>query len=103
MATLDRTIKRIGGFLIGDSEEHGKDQIISRDFYSPHREHNAANQRIIDEAMAYARDHHYTNIRCEVVTSTAITIKQGIIGWKVTGRRVRPFTDKVKDIFVCAS
>lgn len=103
MATLDKTIKQIGGFLIGDSEEHGKDQIISRGFYCPHREHNAANQQIIDEAMAYARDHHYTNIRVEIVRSWAITIKQGIIGWKEYSRKVMKFTDKVKDIFVCAS
>ena len=103
MAVLDRTIKRIGGFLIGDSEEHGKDQIISRDFYFPHRENNLANQQIINEAMAYARNHHYTNIRIEIVRSWAITIKQGIIGWKEYSRKVMKFTDEVKDIFVCAS
>ena len=103
MAVLDKSIKRVGGFIIGDSAEHGKDQIISRDFYFPHPEHNAANQQIIDEAMAYARDHHYTNIRIEIVRSWAVTIKQGIIGWREYTRKVVKFTDKEKDIFVCAS
>lgn len=39
MARVDRTIKRIGGFIIADHQEYGKDQIISRDFYFPHPEH----------------------------------------------------------------
>ena len=103
MARIDRTIKRLGGFLIGDSAEHGKDQIISDCFKFPHPEHNLVNQRIIDEALAFAQKNRYDNIRAELVTETAITIPQGIIGWRISHRRVVPFTDKVKDIFVCAS
>ncbi|MGM9736934.1 MAG: hypothetical protein ACI3ZT_00810 [Candidatus Cryptobacteroides sp.] len=103
MARINREIKHIGGFLIGDSDEHGKDQIISKDIYFPHPEHNVANQQIIDEAMAFAREHHYTNIRCELIKSWAITIPQGIIGWKQYSHKVVKFTDKIKDIFVCAN
>ena len=53
--------------------------------------------------MAYARAHNYKNIRVEIITSYAVTIRQGIIGWKMASRKIVNFTDKVKDIFVCAS
>lgn len=103
MARINRNIKRLGGYLLGDSDEYGKDQIISRDLKNPHPANNVANQMIICEAMAYARAHNYKNIRVEIITSYAVTIRQGIIGWKIASRKIVNFTDKVKDIFVCAS
>lgn len=100
MARTDRSIKRTGGYLIGDSPVDGKDQLISPCFLFPHPEHNAVNRRIMNEATAYARQNGYTNIRCEVITYAARTIPQGIIGWKEISRRVIPFNEKVKNIFI---
>ena len=103
MARIDRSIKSISGFLIGDSKADGKDQIISECFRFPHPEHNAVNQRIIDQALTYASRNGYSNIRAEIVTSVAVVIPQGIIGWREAGRRVRPFDKKVKALFTQAS
>lgn len=102
MARIDRSIRSVGGYLIGDSQRDGKDQIISECFRFPHPEHNAVNQKIIDQAMAYAVENGYANIRVEIVTSVAVVIPLGIIGWKEVSRRVKPFDNKVKAIFVNA-
>ena len=100
MARTDMSIRRTGGYLIGDSAKDGRDQVISPCFMFPHPEHNAFNQRVLDEATAYARQNGYTNIRCEVITYVARTIPQGIIGWKEIRRRTTPLTEKVKKIFI---
>ena len=96
MASVNRKIKKVGYYVIADHKEYGKDQIVSKVFYKNAdtevgREIDAHNAEMVEQAVIDDRKQGYNNFRIVSVESVAITIPQGIIGWKQVKTRVTKY------------
>lgn len=96
MASVNRKIKKVGYYLIADHKEYGKDQIVSKVFHKnadtiAGREIDAHNVELVAQDVMSAQSQGYVNFRIESVESVAITIPQGVIGWKQVRTRIAKY------------
>lgn len=96
MASVNRKIKRVGYYLIADHPSYGKDQIVSRVFHKNAdtvvgRELDDRDAELLEKVVLEAKMQGYGNFRIESVESVAVTIPQGIIGWKQVRTRVAKY------------
>lgn len=82
--------------MIADHPRYGKDQIVSKVFYKNAdtvvgRELDDRDAVLLEKAVLEAKMQGYGNFRIESVESVAITIPQGIIGWKQVRTRVAKY------------
>ena len=83
---------RKASFLIGDSLEAGRDQVISGDLkYNKLGLQDERNAHILEEARKLANEWKCFNIRIETVYYDAICINLGIIDYKECKRTCKPF------------
>lgn len=79
-------------YLIADSEQYGKDQIISGTIkYNSKGLYDRHNERIINEARNVAQKDGFTNVRIVTTYYDAICIHCGVVSYKKSKETIKPF------------